>query len=161
MASGSEVGEVAAPIEGALSGISSELSVRGEVVSIRVRPEDLREAAERLLRLGFDHVKAVTAIDRPGEGIIEVVYHASSYGNPGLTGIIAELRTSVPRDDPRVPTLTEIWPSALYQEREQWEMLGVIFEGHPELERLLLPEDFGGPPPLRKDFKIPTEGINA
>jgi len=121
---------------------------------VRVPPEKMLEAARMIREAGLEHVKAVTAIDRPEEGEIEVVYHASSY-EPGRRGVLA-LRTSVPRDDPRLPSLVGVWPSAEYMEREQWEMLGVVFEGHPRLERLLLPEDFEGVHPLRKDYEVRT-----
>ena len=130
-------------------------------INIPVPVEKLVEAAEKLKKLGFDHVKSVCAIDYMKEGFFEVVYHVSSFSNLELAKYIIALRTKVPRDNPKLPSLVKIWPSALFLEREQYDLLGVIFEGHPRLERLLLPEDWEGPPPLRKDFKIKTEGPEA
>ncbi|MEM3168570.1 MAG: NADH-quinone oxidoreductase subunit C, partial [Nitrososphaerota archaeon] len=59
----------------------------------------------------------------------------------------------LPRDEPEMPSLTQVWRSAEYHERETFEMLGVRFVGHPDLRRLLLPEWYSDIPPLRKDFK--------
>ena len=153
--------DVTRRISEALVGITREISAIEEVVQVRADPERILEAASKLRELGFDHVKAVTAVDLPEEGEIEVVYHISSLGDLELARTIVALRTRIPRDDPRLPSLSKIWPSALYQEREEHEMLGVVFEGHPNLGRLLLPEDFEGIYPLRKDFKVRREGIEA
>jgi len=144
-----------------LGDLSPEISVIAGAISVKVSVDRLKEAAERMRRAGFDHAKAVTAIDYPESNEIEVVYHVSSYTDPRLSKWIVALRTSVPRDNPVVPSLYDVWPSVKYHEREQWEMLGVEFKGHPDLRRLLLPETYEGPPPLRKDFKVKVEGINA
>ncbi|MFQ5710844.1 MAG: NADH-quinone oxidoreductase subunit C [Candidatus Geothermarchaeales archaeon] len=119
------------------------------------------ELAEKLKSLGYDHVKSVTGIDYPHEDKIALVYHVSSYENPELVGVIITLKTSIERSDPRHPSLIEIWPSVEYLEKETYELLGVTFDKHPRLGRLLLPPDYEGPPPLRRDFEIKTEGIEA
>jgi len=129
-----------------------------DVLRVRLEPADLRKAAEELLRLGFDHLASVGGVDWPAEGKIEVVYHAESY-ELGKRSFLVELRVKVPRDDPHLPSLIDVWPNALLMEREVWEMLGVTFEGNPDLRRLLLPPDWSGPPPLRKDFRVEEEGI--
>ncbi len=129
-----------------------------DVLRIRVEPGELRKTAETLVQLGFDHLASVEGVDWPSEGSIEVVYHAESY-EEGKRSFLVELRVKVPRDDPRLPTLFEVWPNALFLERETWEMLGVVFEGNPDLRRLLLPPDWSGPPPLRKDFRVEEEGV--
>jgi len=129
-----------------------------DVLRIRVEPGELRKTAETLVQLGFDHLASAGGVDWPSEGSIEVVYHAESY-EEGKRGFLVELRVKVPRDDPRLPTLFEVWPNALFLERETWEMLGVVFEGNPDLRRLLLPPDWSGPPPLRKDFRVEEEGV--
>jgi len=143
-----------------LEGLPVELKKLDEkTLEVRVKSELLVEVATKLKEIGFDHVKSVTGIDRPTKEEIEVVYHVSSYeGEVG--GLIVVLRTSTKRTDPRVPSLTEVWASAEYLERETYDMLGVIFEGHPRMERLLLlPDEFEGIYPLRKDFKVPEEGL--
>ena len=63
------------------------------------------------------------------------------------------LRTRVPREDPRLATLTAVYPGANWPERETWEMFGIAFDGHPNLVKLLLPDQFEGHP-LRKDFVL-------
>ena len=60
------------------------------------------------------------------------------------------------RDNPTMPTVSGVWRTAIWQEREIFDLLGVVFEGHPDLRRILLPEDWVGHP-LRKDFVEPTE----
>ena len=59
------------------------------------------------------------------------------------------------RDNPVVQSLVDVWPGVEYHERETYEMLGVNFQGHPELKHLLLPEDWSDLPPLRKDYNSP------
>lgn len=127
------------------------------VVKVRATPDRLRELAEETVNLGFDHLASVEGVDWPQEGLVEVVYHAESY-REDLRGVLVEIRVRVPRDDPKLPSLIDVWPNAILLERETWEMLGVVFEGNPDLRRLLLPPDWSGPPPLRKDFKVVEEG---
>lgn len=111
--------------------------------------------------MGFDHVKSVTGTDYPDENRLEVVYHVSSFENLDLAAFVLQIKTSVNRFDPNLPSVTGIWPSAEYLEREASDLLGIRFEGLSAKGRLLLPETFAGGPPLRKDFKIRTEGIDA
>lgn len=111
--------------------------------------------------MGFDHVKAVTGVDYLQENKMDVVYHASSYEDLELARFFVEVKASVNRSEPKLPTLTSVWPSAEYHERETTDLLGIVFEGHRAVGRLMLPENFEGGPPLRKDFKIKTEGIDA
>jgi NADH-quinone oxidoreductase subunit C len=66
--------------------------------------------------------------------------------------------TRVPLDDPHVPSVTPEWPTADHQEREVYDMFGVIFDGHPDLRRILMPEDYEGHP-QRRDFPIGGEPI--
>lgn len=131
---------------------------RGDVISLTLEPSRLRETAKLLVEKGYDHLASVEGIDRPGEDVIEVVYHAESYSEE-LGGKLVELRVKVPRGEPRVPSLIDVWPNALFLERETWDLMGVEFDGHPELRRLLMPPDWDGPPPLRKDYKVATEGV--
>ncbi|HID42180.1 MAG TPA: NADH-quinone oxidoreductase subunit C [Archaeoglobaceae archaeon] len=79
---------------------------------------------------------------------IEVVYLVGSYSD----GVILVTKTKLSRDNPSVSSVVEVWPTAGFHEREAAEMFGITFEGHPNLEHLLLPEDFEGYP-LRKDYK--------
>ncbi|MFN4336065.1 MAG: NADH-quinone oxidoreductase subunit C [Candidatus Nitrosocaldus sp.] len=102
--------------------------------------------------LGFDHPISVAGVDYPKNKLIDVVYHIGSCTNDKLRSSVLVFAVQLDRDDPVMPTLIPIYRGVEYHERETFEMLGVIFEGHPRLERLLLPEDWADIPPLRKDF---------
>ncbi len=128
-----------------------------KILKVEVDRSIVVEAARFLKENGFDHVKGVTGVDlialtKP-ENAIEVIYHAGSYTDEELKGTVLSLSVKLPRDEPEMPTLTQVWRSAEYHERETFEMLGVRFVGHPDLRRLLLPEWYSDIPPLRKDFK--------
>jgi NADH-quinone oxidoreductase subunit C len=73
-----------------------------------------------------------------------------------LDRLTVKLRVST--DDPRVESVTPDWPTADHQEREIYDMFGVVFEGHPDLRRILMPEDYEGFP-QRRDFPIGGEPI--
>ena len=83
---------------------------------------------------------------------IEVVYHLFSYRHRHG----AVLKVKLPRDNPTVATVETVWKSANWMEREIFDLLGVTFEGHSDMRRLLMPEDWSGHP-LRKDFVEPLE----
>ena len=68
------------------------------------------------------------------------------------------VKVRVPLDDPHVPSVTPAWPTADHQEREVYDMFGVIFDGHPDLRRILMPEDYEGHP-QRRDFPIGGEPV--
>ncbi len=122
--------------------------------AIVVRPEQLRDVC-RFLRdepdLRMDTLRLLTGIDRPPE-TQEVVYHLLSL--PHRHAIVLRVRT--PRSQPRVPSLHDVWPIANWFEREAYDLLGIEFEGHPDLRRLLNPVDWVGHP-LRKDYERPKE----
>ena len=105
--------------------------------------------------LGFDHLDLVGATDYPQRGDFEVVYFVGSVSTPGQEDLAVQLAERVQRDAPSVPSLVEVWTAAEYHEREAFEMLGIDFAGHPDLRRLLLPEDWNDLPPLRKDYVSP------
>jgi NADH:ubiquinone oxidoreductase subunit C len=104
-------------------------------------PPDCIHAAARLLIERFDlrHLSAITGEDVGGE--IVLLYHF--WDGQGLT-----LRTSLPRENARIATLTGLILGAAFYEREVSEMLGVAFDGHPTPPALLLPDDWDGEPPL-------------
>jgi NADH-quinone oxidoreductase subunit C len=68
------------------------------------------------------------------------------------------VKTRVGVDDPRVPTVVDLWMGANYQEREVYDMFGVVFDGHPDMRRILMPEDYEGYP-QRRDFPIGGEPV--
>jgi len=114
-----------------------------------VEPKKLVEVATALRDdLGYDYLSSVTAVDYIDENMMEVVYHFfKSTGGTALT-----LSAQVNRDKAEVPSLYEVFPSADFQERETWDLLGVNFTGHPDLRRILMWDGFEGHP-LRKDYQ--------
>jgi NADH-quinone oxidoreductase subunit C len=124
-------------------------------ISVIARKEVARDVAAWLQRFGFDHTLAVSGVDHPSENHLDVVYFLSSYLRDDLKHIVVSLKIHLQRENPSVPSLTPIWESANLFERETYEMFGVNFEGHPNLQKLLLQDNWDGPPPMRKDLKIP------
>lgn len=107
---------------------------------------------------GFDHVTSVTGIDYPDKDFFTVTYHLGSYARLPIRKLVLSMTTELPHQNSKLPSLVSIWPSAEYHERETHEMLGVAFQDHPNLNLLLLPEDWADLPPLRKDFKLRGHG---
>jgi NADH-quinone oxidoreductase subunit C len=102
--------------------------------------------------LAFDNLMCLSAVDYPKENPprIEVVYHLLSYAH-GHTYV---LKVHLPRDNPRVSSVEPIWGVANWHEREAYDLFGIIFEGHTDMRRILLPDDWQGYP-LRKDWADP------
>ena len=116
----------------------------------RVRPGSLAGVMVCLRdepALRFDFLQNLTAVDWPKRAVFEVVYHLYSYVHRHAICV----RVDVPRAAPHVPTVALIWKTANWMEREQYDLLGVIFDGHPDLRRLLMPDDWVGHP-MRKDY---------
>ncbi|MBP1693965.1 MAG: nuoC nuoD [Chloroflexi bacterium] len=114
-----------------------------------VNPDNLIEVATYIRdELGYDYLSSVTGVDYLPEGKMEVVYH--TFKTTGGSAFV--FKTQAPRDNAVVPSLMPVWPGADLQERETWDLLGIKFEGHPDLRRVLLWEGFEGHP-LRKDWR--------
>ncbi len=125
-------------------------------LSVRVRADRLLEVATFLHDdpvAAFDHITDVCSADYPDElERFEVIYHFLSLSQSGRI----RMKTRVTEDNPVVPTLTSIWKGAEFMEREVYDLMGIRFTDHPDLRRILMPEDYDEGHPLRKDF--PTEG---
>jgi len=91
----------------------------------------------------------ITAVDYPEDNELEMVYHFVKVNMPYLVRV----KFRVPRDNPSVDSIAKVWPAANWFERETYDMFGVKFRGHPDLRRILLPQDWVGHP-LRKDYKM-------
>ncbi len=101
----------------------------------------------------LDYASNVSGVDYPG--YLEVVYHL--YSVTKKTGpVTLKLRTGNRSDDVTVPSLTPVWKSADFQEREVYDLFGVRFEGHPDLRRLLMWDEYEDHP-LRKDYVAPRD----
>ncbi len=134
--------------------ISGTETFRGEL-TVTVPREQLLRVAGFLLHdpeLEFNFLSDLTATDHfPMEPRFAVVYHMLSIRHRRTL----QLRTWTPGTNPSVQSVTTIWPTANWHEREVFDLFGIRFEGHPDLTRILLPADWEGHP-LRKDY--PTEG---
>lgn len=97
--------------------------------------------------LNFEHCSCVTTVDYMDH--FTVVFHISSWTNH----ILSEVLVDVPRDDPTVDSITPLWGGANWHEREAYDLMGVVFKGHPDLRRIMMPEEFKFHP-LRKDFIV-------
>lgn len=101
--------------------------------------------------LGYEYLSNITAVDYLADGVIELVYHFFHLqGGPALV-----VKTRLPRETPAAPSLTPEWPGADLQEREAFDLYGVVFRGHPNLARIYMWDEFEGFP-MRKDF--PRQG---
>jgi len=137
--------EVLQKLSSELGSAASDASVSGPEVRLTVPAEAARKAARLFRDLGFDYLNCLSGADWTAH--LEVVLDLSSLSHP----LKAHVRVRVNRDAPVVPTFTEVWPAANWHERECFDLFGVQFEGHPDLRRILLPEDWVGYP-LRKDY---------
>jgi|SRR5579872_1147159 len=125
-------------------------------IKILVARENLVEVAKYLHdELRFDQCANVTGTDFPKDKQLEVTYHLGAIDAGDYRRIILAMATRIPSTDAVLPSLIEIYPSVNYHERETTEMLGCTFQGHPNLSRLLLPEDWNDIPPMLKAYRLP------
>jgi len=117
---------------------------------IEVDPDRIDAVGELLKSdsdLRFDCLSNLSGVDYPGKGFIQVVYNLFSYEHRHeLT-----LKVNTKREQPVIKTVEHVWPAANWMEREVFDLLGVHFDGHTDLRRILLPDDWIGYP-LRKDY---------
>jgi len=119
--------------------------------AVDVKAGALLGLVEKLLRepdLAFDMLLAHTAVDWLDEGEFELVYQLYSTHHRHYL----QVSVFVPRDNPVVPTVSGVWPVAEWQEREVYDLFGVLYDDHPDLRRILLEDDWEGFP-LRKDYQ--------
>ena len=125
---------------------------RGEVTAIVPR-DALVDALTRLRDeqdLAFGFLASVTATDHLGmDPRFWVIYELRSVEHAHRLRV----KVGLPGDDPHVPSVTPMFPTADWHERETWDLFGIVFDGHPDLDRILLPNDWEGHP-LRKDEEL-------
>ncbi len=118
---------------------------------LKILPEKIYDVslfAKNDERLQFDFLSCLSGVDYKGK--LGVVYHLFSM--PLKHKIV--LKVEVPTETPVVPSVESVWKTANWHEREAFDMYGIRFEGHPDLRRILLPDDWEGYP-LRKDYQTP------
>lgn len=121
-------------------------------LTLTVSREEIVAACQTVQRAGYNFLVDVTCVDwYPNQPRFQVTYHILSHGLKQRL----RLCVLVEEGDPSVNSITSVWPAANFYEREVFDLFGVRFGGHPNLRRILLPEEFQGNP-LRKDF--PVEG---
>ncbi len=120
---------------------------------VTVKPGRWLEIA-RVLRIdeafAFDYLKSLCGVDYPQQNAIACVVHLFSYQHRHDCAV----KIMVDRAAPKLASVASVWPAADWHEREAFDLFGMVFEGHPNLRRILLPDDWEGHP-LRKDYQIP------
>ena len=136
--------------------LSVEADTERDEISARVAPGRIVDVAKWLHdtpEAAFDHITDICSADYPDDRErFEVIYQLLSL--PHRRRI--RLKARLTEDDPTIASVTDIWKGANFMEREVYDLMGITFSGHPDLRRILLPEDYQEGHPLRKDF--PTEG---
>jgi NADH-quinone oxidoreductase subunit C len=134
--------------------VAEVIEFRGEITLVLHR-KHLRAVTEYLVAdpgLRFTFLSDITTVDRfPMEPRFEVNYHLLSFHLAKRL----RLKVRLAGNDPVIPSVIPVWPTANWHERENFDLFGIRFDGHPDLSRILLPDDWEGHP-LRKDY--PTEG---
>ncbi|MDB9314886.1 NAD(P)H-quinone oxidoreductase subunit J [Spirulina sp. CS-785/01] len=121
---------------------------------IKVDPSVLVPIATALFAYGFNYLQCQGGYDLgPGKELVSF-YHLIKVADDVTEPEEVRIKVFLPRDNPKVPSLYWIWKGSDWQERETYDMYGIEFEGHPNLKRLLMPEDWRGWP-LRKDYISP------
>ncbi|NOK62094.1 MAG: NADH-quinone oxidoreductase subunit C [Chloroflexi bacterium AL-W] len=128
------------------------------LVNLHIKRDSIVDVAQFLRddpELRYNFLENLCGVDYLGrEPRFEVVYHMLSYQNRHRVC----LKVGLLEDDLHMPSLTPLWQTANWQERETYDMFGIVFHGHPSLERILMPEDWVGHP-LRKDVPLGDEEV--
>ena len=107
--------------------------------------ENQLEFLKELKEQGYEHLSLITGLDRKDR--LEVVYHVHNLEENKYIAVKTETA------DEKMPSVTSLYSSADWEEREQFDMMGIVFEGHPDLKRMFLPESWVGHP-LRKNYDL-------
>lgn len=136
-----------------IAALDSTAQARGKAdrPAVQVAADKLVSVMERLRdgeEFAFDMLLDHTAVDWVDQGCFELVYnlYSTRYGH------YAMVTAMVPRDNPVAPSLSGVWAAAQHQERECYDLMGVLYDGHPDLRRVFLEDDWKGHP-LRKDYQ--------
>jgi NADH-quinone oxidoreductase subunit C len=126
-----------------------------EQATIVVAPAHIRAVLQTLRTKGYGFLASVHGVDHyPEEPRLGVVYELLDMSRVDRVTV----KVRVPLEEAHVESVTADWPTADHQEREVYDMFGVVFEGHPDLRRILMPEDYEGHP-QRRDFPVGGEPV--
>jgi NADH-quinone oxidoreductase subunit C len=136
----------------ALAHLATDAKFDRNELTITVAREDIIAATKAVQQAGYNFFEDVTAVDwYPSEPRFQITYHILSHSLKERLRLIARLDS----DSASIDSITPVWPAANFYEREIFDLFGVHFGGHPNLKRIMMPEDRNGHP-LRKDY--PVEG---
>ena len=159
-----QANEIQTSLSEFLTGRFGDAIVREDIFrgdqSFYIKPEALMEICQALFgndQLDVRYLVDITSVDWYGHpeeanGRFEVVYNLYSLKHK----FRFFLKVRLPGDNPKISSLTDLFGAANWLEREVWDMMGIEFEGHPDLKRILTPDDFEGHP-LRRDFPLTWE----
>jgi len=140
------------PAVAALQTLATAAKFDRNELTITVAAADIVAACTATQQAGYTFLEDVTCVDwYPSEPRFQIVYHILSMPLKARVRLCAQL----PGDQPAIDSITGVWPSANFYEREIFDLFGVHFPGHPNLTRIMMPLDWKGHP-LRKDY--PVEG---
>jgi NADH-quinone oxidoreductase subunit C len=121
-------------------------------LTLTIARDQIRAAASVVQQAGYNFLEDVTCVDwYPSEPRFHVVYHILSHKLKERVRLVAPVESI----DLSIDSITPVWPSANFYEREVWDLFGVRFHGHPNMRRIMMPDEWEGYP-LRKDY--PVEG---
>jgi NADH-quinone oxidoreductase subunit C len=138
--------------------VTGPVRQRHDTTELRIGAADLTEVMTALhdeAGLAFVILADLAGVDTGDH--MQVVYHLWSAKTPDWLRVIAD---GLPRDNPRIATLTGLWPGAEWMERETYDMFGIIFEGNRDLRRIYMPPDYTSFP-LRKDFYLADDAARS
>ena len=136
----------------ALASLATDAKFDRAELTITVPRENIVAAAKAVQQAGYNFFEDVTAVDwYPSEPRFQITYHILSHSLKERIRLVARLDS----DSASIDSITPVWPAANFYEREIFDLFGVHFGGHPNLKRIMMPEDWKGHP-LRKDY--PVEG---
>ncbi|NLC77375.1 MAG: NADH-quinone oxidoreductase subunit C [Clostridia bacterium] len=146
------------PLDEVIAGLQDKYPEQLAVVegslqpAVRVKTEVFLKVMQDLKNeYGLDFLADLTAVDLGDEGFRGIT-HVMSWRPYRMLRV----EVDTPRNQPRIPSLVDLWPAADVQEREAYDMFGIVYDGHPKLTRILLSDNFEGYP-LRKDFQVASK----
>lgn len=138
--------------------LTAPIHQRHDTTEIRIAAADVTSVMQALHdepEFEFGMLVDLAGVDTGNQ--LQVVYHVWSRRTTDWLRVIAD---GLPREDPRVPSLTGLWPGTEWMERECYDMFGIVFEGNRDLRRIYMPPDYTSFP-LRKDFYLPDDAARA